>query len=36
MFPKLKNADHLEFESLKDHKNQLEIEKNNLEENITL
>ena len=28
----IKNADHLEIERLKDHKNQLEIEKNNLEE----
>ena len=28
----IKNADHLETETLKDHKNQLEIEKNNLEE----
>ena len=28
----IENKDQLEIENLKDHKNQLEIEKNNLEE----
>ena len=32
----IQNKDQLEIENLKDHKNQLEIEKNNLEEKVSI